>query len=263
MMLIRQHFRAQLSGLLIWLGVTALFTMTLTRAVQGAVVDDQIYTYMLSLPSALRAVVGAVEGLSPVDAYLAGKMTQVSVLLLTLYAVLQGLAAVTREVDRRTMDFLLALPVQRRDVVLARFGVLVLNTAMLALTVWVIVRLDLAALGYTVSWGAFGLALAMQTLLALTLGSLTLLGSIWIDDYSLGVKLCLSLVVAAYFAEMVLKGLDVSRLGRIWSPFSYTDAAAILRWGAPQWGELALLCAVTAVALWLSVKAFDRKQIAA
>lgn len=53
-------------------------------------------------------------------------------LLLLLYAIAAGAAAVAVEEDRRTLDLLLATPVSRQRIVLEKLGAMVLGTALLA-----------------------------------------------------------------------------------------------------------------------------------
>jgi ABC-2 type transport system permease protein len=258
-----QHARAQWRGLLIWSAIAAALMLLFTRAAPAILKDDMLLRQMSRMPEPLQAMMGIPRGLSAPDAFVAMQVGPYSALLLSLFAVLQALSVVTREVDRRTVEFLLALPVQRRQVLLARAATGALYTAVLGFVIWAAVRTDLSVQGIASSGAGLTFMLLTHFWMAMALGAIALLASIWIDDYSLGVKSFLGLVVGSFFVEMVLRAAEVSRAGRLLSPFSYADAIAIFRSGAPHWGEIAGLAAVAAAALLLSLSAFERKQIAA
>jgi len=262
MTLFWQHFRAQLTGLLIWLASGIVLALALTRTARAAAGGGM--GLFQSLPVSIQRLMGLRPGMSALDGYVAGKIAPSVVLLLVLYAVVLALSAITREVDRRTIDFLLSLPVGRRQVLLSRGAVLFVNTGLMAAILWGVSIWDLQNQGLiTGATGRYWLLFLGQWLLALAVGSLTLLFSLWIDDYSLGIKLFLGLLSALYFIEMVLKVVGADRWVRLLSPFSYADPATILAEGRLPAGDAVVLVAVIALALAASLTAFDRKQITA
>jgi len=99
-------------------------------------------------------------------------------------------------------------------------------------------------------------------LLAVAVSLAALAVSMWLDDYSVGVKLFLGVITLAYLLEFVLKGASVSRAGRVLSPFSYVDSAGVMRTGAIGTDAL-VLAAVGAAGLIVSFWAFGRKQFSA
>lgn len=263
MTLFWQHFRAYFSGLLIWMGATALLTVAITRAAPAAVIDDATFSAMQALPEAIRNMLGYQEGLSALDSYIVLKFSSWAALIGGLYAPLLALSIVTREVDRRTIDFLLALPVERARVLLSRVGVMLLNSGLVVLTMWLVLRYDLAAQGLEGSWGGYALMLINTWLLVIAIGSVALLTSIWIDEYSLGVRLWLGGVTGIFFLDLAMKAAGLSRWQRVLSPFSYADGPKVLQTGEIPLIDAVVLIGVTVAAVAASVWAFQRKQIAA
>lgn len=263
MTLFWQHFRAYSSGLLIWMGGSALLTVAITRAAPAAVMDDATLSAMQALPEAIRNMLGYQEGLSALDSYIVLKFSSWSALIGALYAPLLALSIVTREVDCRTIDFLLALPVERTRVLLSRAGVMILNSALVVLTMWAVLRYDLAAQGLEGSWTGYALMLLNTWLLVVAIGSVALLTSLWIDDYSLGVRLWLGGVTGLFFLEFAMKAAGLSRWQRVFSPFSYTDGPQVLRTGEIPLADALILVFVAVGAVAASGLAFQRKQISA
>jgi ABC-type transport system involved in multi-copper enzyme maturation permease subunit len=253
-----QAFRTQRTGLVVWSAIAALFTYVLGEAAPAAANP----ALLAKLPASIKAMMGAVEGLSALDVYVALKPGALIILLLPVYAVLMALSVVTREVDRRTIDFLLSLPVSRAQVLLARVGVLVLNTGLLALVTWLGLCASLAWAGLPVAWDRYGWMVLGAWLLALAWAGSALCVSLWMDDYSLAVKLWMGLVSGAYVLELGLRTAGISRSGRLLSPFSYADPAQVLKAGALPLGEAALLLLVFLAGTSLALYQFKRKQIA-
>lgn len=262
MTLFRQYFRQQLVGLLIWLGIAFLLVLAMT-SVASSMVENGMESLTKGLPEAFKQMIGIVEGLSPVDAYMAMKAGPTVAVLLALYAVLLALGIVTREVDRRTIDFLLAMPVERRQVLLARSAVLAVNTAIMAAAVWATIYLDLTRQGLTTDFAAYAVLLLNCWLVALALGALCLLSSMWLDDYSLGVKLWVGVAAGGFVLEYVLKAMGVSRWARFWSPFSFVDAPAVIHTGSMPLADVLILVAVILLGFGLSLPVFERKQVSA
>ncbi|HEY3367727.1 MAG TPA: ABC transporter permease subunit [Symbiobacteriaceae bacterium] len=259
MTLFRQFFSAHLKGLLIWIAVAVLMALSGTRSAAMFMNTNMWET----LPQSVMSMYGNVAGLSPVDIYLTLIIGKGTVLIPTLYAVLMALSIVTREVDRRTVEFLLALPVQRTQVLTARIAVLVVNVTLVAGSIWAVQRFDMAAQGFQGDWGHHGLVFINLWLLSLALGAVTLAASMWIDDYSVGVKLCLGIVVLGFILSMVMRAAGVSGAVSAISPFSYLDIGGVMRSGRIATGDAITLAVALAAGLAVSFWAFNRKQFSA
>lgn len=259
MTLFRQFFMAHLKGLLIWTAVGALLMLSGTRSA-GTFIDSNA---LAAMPQNIVNLYGDISGLSSVDSYLVVVVGKLTLLIPALYAVILALSVVTREVDRRTVEFLLSLPVQRTQVLLARLGVMAVNITVVVGSIWAVLRFDLPAMGYEGTWPHLDLLFVNVWLLSFALGALTLAGSMWVDDYSVAVKLFTGVVTLSYFMEMILRAASVSRAGRVISPFSYVDIAGVIRHGSIGAGNGIVLAVAIAAGVAVSFWAFNRKQFSA
>ncbi len=261
MTLFWQHFRAQRNGLFIWLAASVVTTISVASAARSMEQSDLMSKLGQAAPPALQALMGTLPGLSPVDGFIQAKMGTGMALILPVYACLLAMSAITREVDRSTADFLLTLPVDRTRLLLDRWGVMAANLAILTLSVWVALVAGLKASQVIGSFGGYFWMLAQDWLLAVTIGSLTLLVSLWIDDYSLGVKAALAGTGTLYVIDLGMRVAGISKWGRSFNPFTYVDAARTVMDGHLPWGDAAVLAVASGLSLWLAVQAFGRKQI--
>lgn len=259
MTLFRQFFVSHIKGLLIWMAVGALMALALTRSI-GTFVEGGVFEAM---PASMLALYGDFTGMDIVDIYLTIAVGKGTVLIPTLYAVIMALSVITREVDRRTVEFLLALPVQRTQVLLARLGVLAVNVTLVNAAIWAVLRFDIPAQGYEGTWAHLNMLFVNLWLLSMALAAVTLAASMWIDDYSVGVKLFLGLVTLTFFLEYVFRGAHMSRAVRLITPFSYADLAMVMRTGAIDALNAIVLVVAIAGGLAVSFWAFNRKQFSA
>lgn len=264
MTLFWQHFRAQRGGLLIWLGTTMVLVLGVTSSAGAATQQAGLMAEMAAkLPPALRVLWGYVPGMNPVDSFILIKLGVLIAVVLPIYACLLAMGVVTREVDRRTADFLLALPVDRERLVLARWAVMAVDVALVALAVWATLVAGLKTAGLTGSFGGYFWMLAEAWLLGVAIGSLALLASIWIDDYSFGVKVSLAGVGVLYVLDITMRVAELSRWARFFNPYTYVDLTQPILTGHPAWGDTVVLLLAVAAATGLAARAFARKQIQA
>ncbi len=260
MTLFWQQMRAQFMGLLIWTGAGLLLVLGLAGSAAAAGAEGG--AMFEKLPPELQRMMGYQEGLSTLDLFVSGKAAVSMALILVLYGIVLALSVVTREVDRRTIDFLLSLPVSRSQVLLTRTAVMVMNTGILGGILWGAFIASMNRQGLE-PLPAYWLIFLAQWLLAVMIGGITLLVSLWIDDYSLAIKIFIGLLSALYFLDLMLKAAGVDRIGRILSPFSYADPVPIILEGALPWSDTLLMIGVALLTIGASVPVFNRKQISA
>lgn len=263
MTLFWQQFKAQLKGLLIWTASSVALVTVLSKSAPAFVESDLITKWLETMPESLLAMAGLDATLAPLDAYVAADFSKSLVLVVALYGVILALNIVTREVDRRTIDFLLSLPVKRSSVLLSRVAVLLVNTGILAGSIAISLYANFTYYDLQGNWLGYNLIVLNIWLLSVALGSITLLASLWIDDYGMAVKALLGLVSAAYFMEFVLRAVEMSRTARLLSPFSYVDPTWVLKHNALPLADTLILIGVSVLCIGLSVPLFERKQIAA
>lgn len=268
MTLFRQHARSEAVSTLIWalvfglVGFGTTYIWDVMRS-SGAMADLQ--KTLESAPGALKALVGATgANMLTLDGWIQGYamgswVSVVGVIFTALFVV----GMITREMDRRTMEFVLALPVSRTQLLVSRWLVLAGSLAAISLAHFVGVWSAVTYLGQEGHPGRYAVVAINSLLLLLFLGTLMLLVSLFIDDYGpgsgamLGIGLGLDLMyMFTTDATGVLKNLHAVL------PFSLYDPQSIIIKGVVPWGHLTILGGGALLLLALSVWVFQRKQIA-
>ncbi|MGE5561391.1 MAG: ABC transporter permease subunit [Chloroflexota bacterium] len=261
MTLFRQFLRTQRTALLIWLGAVVLMALALAGTSQSMQQSDLVERLVPKLPPAFQALLGLVPGLSGIDSFIAAKLGVMLGLVLPAYACLLAVSAVTREVDAGRMDFLLALPIERRQLLIARWAGMVVNLTIVAVGGWAALVAGLKANGIAGSYSGYFWMTVQALLLGLGCGSLAMLASIWLDDYGAAVKYILGGLVVLFALDLGMKVLNVSKLARGFNPFAYYDAALPIAKNHLLWGDALVMLATSLVAVWLAGRAFAGKQI--
>lgn len=267
MALFRQYCRVQRTGLLLWAGINGFMGWVLGSSAKqmqaGNVLGDFLTGLIEKLPEAIRALMGIVPGLSPVDTLVQSKLGFWMAIALPIYGCLLAVAAVTREVDRGTADFLFALPVERKHVIVARWGVMVTNVMVVAVTTWAALSGGLMAGGVQGNLRGYFWIFVQAALLGVAIGSLALLASMWSRDYERAMKRSLGAVLLLFATDMGMEMAGLPVALRSVNPYHYFSTLEPLMRSGPMVREAAVLVVVAMVALWASVRLFSQRQIEA
>lgn len=267
MTLFKQYFRVQRTGLFLWAGFNGFMGWVLGASAKQMQADNVLSDFLVGivdkLPDSVRALLGIVPGMSPIDTLIQGKLGFWMGIALPIYACLLAVAAVTREIDRGTADFLFALPVDRKQVLIARWAVMAANVSIVAFTTWAALSGGLLSGGVEGSFAGYFWMIAQAAFVGLAIGSLALLASMWASDYEKAMKRALGAVLLLFSVDMGMEMAGMPRVARAFNPFSYFSTLEPLLRGGPMIPEAAALLGVAVLALWLSVRAFEQRQIEA
>jgi ABC-2 type transport system permease protein len=265
MTLLKQQAKQEWASLLIWglvLGGLLFFLINLYKAMGASLV--QLEELVRQMPDAMRAVYGGNVSLQTLpgflQAYALGPWIWIPFLI---YTALFAVSITTREVDRRTMEFLLALPVSRWQVITSRWGGMALALLLLALAQFLAIWAGVLSLGEQPEAGRYLLAELNLWLLMLTMGSIMMVIDLFIDDYGRGVGINLGISLGLYVYHITTEqATGLLRQVREALPFAYFDSARILGAGEVPWSDLGILVGISLACLALAVILFQRKQIA-
>ncbi len=267
MTLFKQYFRVQRSGLIIWAGSSGFLAWALAVTAKplelGGSLASLIEKLADKLPAGIRGLFAMAPGLSPIDSLIQAKLGFWMTLALPIYGCLLAVSAVNREIDRGTADFLLALPVERRQVLVARWGVMALNLGAVALVTWATLSVGLVMNHVIGRFSGYFWMIAQGWLLGLAVGSLAMLGSMWAQGYEQAVKWSLGAVGVLFSVDLGMRVASISRSVRFLNPFSYFDSVEPLLRNSLIWGDAVVLLATSLISLWLAVRVFQSKQIVA
>lgn len=266
MILVRQHIKTEWVSSLIWAAVLCLMplaTVLLWDSLRQSGTVADLEAMLSRMPESMQGIYGITTDIHSLNGWLEGMAFGGWLqILYVIYVALFVAGILTREMDRRTMEFLLSLPVTRMQVLLSRWAVLAGSLLLIEIAhvtgVWVGVRM----IGETADLGAYAVAGLNSLLLYLALGGFLLAVSILVDDYGKGVGLMIGLGLGSYIAYSLsadLAGPVANLRGLL--PFAYYDANRIIGKGEIPWSDMAVLLLAAVLFLALAVALFRRKQI--
>ncbi|HWH71555.1 MAG TPA: ABC transporter permease [Candidatus Sulfotelmatobacter sp.] len=267
MTLFRQHAKSEAVSTLVWAICVGLFGFFTTYMFEMMVTSGSLSDMEKMLGNATGVVkmfIGGPVGLSGIMGWLAGfAMGGWTSFVYMIFVAMFVVGMITREMDRRTMEFVLSLPVSRANLLLSRYAVLVCSLVAMLLAHFLGVWGTAAALGYDVPAGRLAMVELNGFLLYLCMGSLMLLVSLFLDDYGAGTSAMLGIGLGLDVLYMVT-GESAGAMKSLHDvlPFAFFDSQSILLKGTVPWGDMTILAVGAGLFLALSIWVFQRKQIA-
>lgn len=213
-------------------------------------------------PEALmRAFIGDVTDITSPAGYLNSQLFFLLLpLLLLVYAIGLGSAAVAGEEERGTLDLLLANPLPRWRVVIDKFYAMVVTTFALALCFWLGLVGGALAVGMEIGVGRTAAATLSAGLLALVFGTLALALGCATGKRGLSAGVAGGMAVAAYFLNAFAPLVEGLMPYRKLSPFYlYIGNDPLVN--GPDWARVGVLVGLTLVLLIVGRVTFDRRDL--
>jgi ABC-2 type transport system permease protein len=234
---------------IIWwtLGLTAL--VALTVAFYPSIKDDTALSdYSKDLPEAMRALFAGGEiDLVSGPGYLNSQIfALIAPVVLLIFAIGIGAAAVAGEEERGTLDLLLAQPLGRVEFVLARALSLTALVALLTAVLFVTVAVGSELVDLEIGLGDVAAASASVGLLGLLLGMVALAVGAWWPGRGRAIAVAAGIAIAAWMLDGLGQAVDVLDPWRPLSPYYQALGTRPLTDGAP-WDSWALLVGLTAL----------------
>lgn len=182
-------------------------------------------------------------------------------LLLIIFAIGQGSAALAGEEERGTLDLLLANPVSRTRALLEKLAALVAMTLGLGVVLGLTLALSAPLVKMEINAGRLAEATLSITLLALVFGVLALALGAAAGNRGSSLGVTSALAMGAYLLNAMSAAIKDLAPYRILSPFYYATGADPLANGL-NWGHAAVLAgliALCAAAAWVT---FQRRDLA-
>lgn len=259
---LKRNFRA----FLIWtlsITVFAVYMMSLYGS-SFAGMGKGIEQFMHAFPDSLRRVFGMDRlDLTTVTGYFGMEVHLMIILFGAIYAVLLSSSLLSKEESEKTVEFLLARPVTRAQVVTQKLLTFVVYVTLYTAVTWVASYASILAFGKRGFDGqAFWLLGGMTFLAIMVMAVLGFLGSIFVTHARGVYSAALVLVLGLYAAQIVTAvSRKMSFLGYV-TPFKWANAADILPQGKVDWVYVALALVVIAAGVAGSYWAYGRKDLA-
>lgn len=263
MALLKQQWKSDRGTVLSWC-VTVILLTWLVMGIYWVLAEsgslDFLAEMVAVMPPYVQALLGK-GGFGVFGAYVTsmqygGVMFITFIIFISVYV--PGL--ISREVDKRSSEFLLSLPVTRTSVMNSRWLGLCGSLIALALSQWLTL---IIVSGSDVQPARYLLASLNMVLVFLETGGLVLLVSVFIDDYARAVGIGASVATFLFFFSAMTENATgaLSAVRRV-LPFARFDASTILSSGSVPVADMMVLVAGIAVLYLATVKAFNSKQIA-
>jgi ABC-2 type transport system permease protein len=228
-------------------GVAVLLVMAGVALPMYAEFGEGYLGLMEDMPDWLRVVYG--ESMGSVAGLVGMAMfTLVSPLVLLVYAIAMGSGAAVGEEEGGTLALLLANPVSRGHVLLAKAAVAIIGVLLIVFAVWLGISAIAGVVGIDMTGQDTVAASVHLAALALLFGSLALAVSAWTGSSALGLGVAGITAVVSYVVNTWLPIVeDLADLARL-SPWHLYSGADALRRGLDP--ALLLIAVAAAAALF-------------
>jgi len=248
---------------LVWtisITVLSVWMVSMYSSVAGSATG--IEQYAESFPAAFKKAFGLDRlRLSDILGYFGTEVHIMIILFGSMFAILVSSGLLSKEENEKTVEFLLAKPVTRYQVVTGKLGAYVAQVLLFSAVVWVASYASiLVFFKGDFDRARFWTLALMTTLVLLTFANLGFLGSVFVTRNRTVYSGALGFVLVMYALQVAA---DISdRLGflKYVTPMKWASAADILS-GGMSGVYLAIMLAVNAAALLATYVFYGRKDI--
>lgn len=266
MRIFNRELRRNLKAFLVWTISMSLF-IAMIIAFYPSIADNAVdYAKMLDqLPKAMLSAfnLDTLSLADPLGFY--GAEAYVLVLLFaSVYAVQLGAGILSKEEDERTIEFLLAKPISRAQIVWEKIW-----SVLFYLTLFNVVTSGVTYVGLEmVKREAYNRAALFYLFLGayvvqMVFAALGLLISVFVTKAKSILPLSIGIVLGSYIISVMAKMSARVEFFKYLTPFSYADAGEIINTGTPQIGYMVLSLALIMAAVLGTFYFYERKDITA
>jgi ABC-2 type transport system permease protein len=256
-----RKLKDQRNAILGWgiaLGAYALMMVLIFPSIGGM---EELQDYLDAMPDVFKAMIGDVDLTSPAG-FLSGYYFNYMPLLLAVFAVLAGAAAVGGEEKRGTMDLLISNPVPRWRVLTEKFAAFAVALTIIVLMTSVLMILGIALtpeiqedLDYS------NLVEATINIIPVTLlfGAIAFLLSAALPSHIPSAAAGGGLLIAFYLLNILGEVTSVLEPLQKINPFHYYGTATMV--AGVDWGNMALLLVAGLVLFVMALFNFERRDL--
>lgn len=255
-----RDLRGQIIGWGIGLAVLSGVTVLLYPTFQGVV---ELEGFVQSLPPAMQKLFGEQMAMNVPEVFLKMKLFDSWLpIILSVFAVLHGAAAVAGEEERRTIDLLMANPIGRRRVVLGKFAATAIAVAVMSAIICAAlvagaviagVKADLVRL----VWATFNMIP-----IVLVFGGIALAGSCFFHRARHASSVAVVILIFSYVIYVLAPLSEALQPWLRLSLFYYYGRTEPIG-GRVHYGSLAFLLGLTGMLVGAAVILFRRKDLVA
>lgn len=263
-MIIRREWKRSRKSLLVWsLILAGLIIWLLSIFPQFAEQQESMDQLFAAYPDSMKDMfkmnelsLGTLIGFYGVEVYM------MTTLLGSIYAAILASNMLAKEESEKTIEFLLAKPVSRTEIVAQKAAVVILNLFILnaAAAGASLIGFQFAK-GYDVPYKIFAFLTIGAFLLHLTFAALAYLLSAIMRKTRNTLAISIAVVIIAYFFNMMSSLSDKIEALKYASPFYYADAAAIVNEKQLDPLSVLVMLAVCSLCFFAAFWVYKRKDI--
>jgi len=182
-------------------------------------------------------------------------------LLLGVFAALHAATSVSGEADKGTVEFALSLPVSRRQFVMSRFIVGLVQLVIIGLGSWLLLLGSVAAIDETLNAVHALQATAELVLVTLPVMGVGLLVATRLDDQGRATAVLAGALVVLYMLPPMLRATDVSETLIKAIPFAHFSSETLAGEGGVTWGSALYLLGLTVAGVVGAVWSYERRDL--
>ncbi len=194
-----------------------------TMSVSG----EEYVSILDAMPAPLAKIYGTQDGTNAGMA-MAGMYSLMGPIVLLAYAIGLGASAAVGEEEARTLPMLLASPLRRRSILVAKTAVALLGVVSIVVAMWLGMVVAGALLGLDVGrYDSLAASIQLIGMVAL-FGALSLGISAWRGSSALGISVAAGVAVLSYFVTTMVPVVEeLADLARLTPWWLYTGAEAL------------------------------------
>ncbi len=265
--LLAGRMRSDLRGILIYGAAMAAFMLLVVSTFTTVAGSSAMLNMLNQLPSAFKAMFGGdVSRFVRVQGFIGiGFIHPIMIALLSAFAIGVAVRAVAAEIDRGTINLLLARPVRRRELVLTAFVQLLVGLSILALSLVLGVWFGLQTIGRagsSVPLGDVLAASALTLLFFLTVGSYSLVFSAASSDAGRATLFSAGLTLFFYFLNYLAQLSPEFKSVGNWSIFHHWDPSQVLLSSRLDLADVGLFALLSIALVLFATIIVERRDLA-
>jgi len=266
--LLAGRLSSSLRGILVYALAIVLFMVLVLSSFSALGGNDALFNMFKALPTAMTAMIGGdISRLLKVEGYIGiGFVHPITIVMLAAFAIGIGVNAIAGEIDRGTINLLLARPVRRRDLVLTPLIQLIIGLAILGAAFMLGIWLGLQTLGTnsgSVQFSALVLATGLTCMMFLTIGAYTLLFSAASSDAGRATLFAAGLTLVFYFMNYLSQLSSNLKFLETWSIFHYWDPGGVIINNRLETTDVAVFTTLTVGSILIALLIIERRDITA
>lgn len=261
--LFSRYIKDSRNNFLIYAVITAVLTLWIVYVYPTIGKLKELDSLIETLPIFIQAMLGKeVLSYTTFEGFMAIEFYNTTLLwILAVFASLSCANIISSDISTKRMDILLANPIKRHQIILARFLTFIVYLFLLQITAYIIIFLGVKFVKIETD-----LILPIKIIIAtfpisLAIGSICLFLSCLINEHIKAVSLSLGVVLLFFFLNIILSLSEKMSFLKKFIIFNYFDASKIVKYNTIDLTDMAILLAVSIVFLTISIIYFNKKEI--